>query len=54
KETYLKAYAYALQPINGSHEWRKSCIKLVLPLVEKKMPGRQKKNRRKTKNEQKK
>ncbi|MBA0550537.1 hypothetical protein Golob_021476 [Gossypium lobatum] len=54
KETYLKAYAYVLQPIDGSHEWRKSYIEPVLPLVEKTIPGRQKKNRRKTKNEQKK
>ncbi|MBA0808616.1 hypothetical protein Gohar_024340 [Gossypium harknessii] len=53
-ETYLKAYAHALQPINGLHEWRKSGIKLVLPPVEKTMPGRKKKHRGKAKNEPKK
>ncbi|PPD73248.1 hypothetical protein GOBAR_DD29830 [Gossypium barbadense] len=41
-ETYLKAYAYVLQPINGLHEWRKTGIEPMLPLVEKIMPGRQK------------
>ncbi|PPE02099.1 hypothetical protein GOBAR_DD00872 [Gossypium barbadense] len=35
EEIITKAYAYALQPINGSHEWGKSCIELVLPPVEK-------------------
>ncbi|PPD87625.1 hypothetical protein GOBAR_DD15436 [Gossypium barbadense] len=51
---YWKAYAYALQPINGSHKWRKSGIEHVLPPVEKTMPGRLKKNKMKAKNEPKK
>ncbi|MBA0819170.1 hypothetical protein Gohar_022116 [Gossypium harknessii] len=54
KDTYLKAYEYALQPINGSHEWTKSSIQPVLPPVEKTMPGRPKKKRRKAKNKSKK
>ncbi|PPS10379.1 hypothetical protein GOBAR_AA10261 [Gossypium barbadense] len=53
-DTYLKAYEYVLQPINGSHEWNKPSIKLVLVLDEKAMPDRPKKNRRKAKNEPKK
>ncbi|KAH1038113.1 hypothetical protein J1N35_039856 [Gossypium stocksii] len=53
-ETYLKAYAYALQPINGSHKWRKSGIEPVLSPVEKTMLGKLKKNRRKAINESKK
>ncbi|MBA0556291.1 hypothetical protein Golob_026406 [Gossypium lobatum] len=53
-ETYMKACAYALQPINGSHEWGKFGIEPMLPPVEKTMPGRPKKNKRKAKNELKK
>ncbi|MBA0817843.1 hypothetical protein Gohar_028090 [Gossypium harknessii] len=49
KDTYLKAYEYALQPINGSHEWTKFGIEPVLPPVEKTMLRRPKKNRRKEK-----
>ncbi|KAH1107109.1 hypothetical protein J1N35_010877 [Gossypium stocksii] len=47
KDTYLKAYEYVLQPINGSREWTKSGIEPVLPLVEKTMSSMPKKNRRK-------
>ncbi|PPE01634.1 hypothetical protein GOBAR_DD01290 [Gossypium barbadense] len=54
KETYLKVYAYVLQLINGPHEWRKSGIEPVLPLVEKTMLCKPKKNKRKAKNESKK
>nr|KJB19062.1 hypothetical protein B456_003G083200 [Gossypium raimondii] len=54
KDKYFKAYEYALQPINGSHKWTKSGIEPVLPPVEKIMPGRPKKNRKKAKNEPKK
>ena len=43
--TYIKAYQHALQPINGSHEWKKSKLELVLPLYARKMPGRPKKIR---------
>ncbi|MBA0600279.1 hypothetical protein Gorai_006473, partial [Gossypium raimondii] len=50
----LKAYAYVLQPINGSHKWRKSGIEHVLPPIEKTMPGKLKKNKMKEKNEPKK
>ncbi|OMO89154.1 Transposase, MuDR, plant [Corchorus olitorius] len=31
KETYLKAYAYDLQPINGDHEWAKTGREPLLP-----------------------
>ncbi|KAG8478579.1 hypothetical protein CXB51_028444 [Gossypium anomalum] len=51
--TYI-AHEFVLQPINGSHERTKSGIKPVLPPVEKTMPSRPKKNRRKAKNEPKK
>ncbi|KAK8609691.1 hypothetical protein V6N13_093107 [Hibiscus sabdariffa] len=54
KDTYIKAYSYALQPINGSHNWKKSGIEAVLPPIEREMPGRPKKNRRKAKDEPKK
>ncbi|PPR90705.1 hypothetical protein GOBAR_AA29978 [Gossypium barbadense] len=54
KDTYLNAYEYALLPINGSPEWTKSGIELVLPPVEKTIPSRPKKNRSKAKNELKK
>ncbi|KAK9003674.1 hypothetical protein V6N11_084308 [Hibiscus sabdariffa] len=54
KDTYIKAYSYALQPINGSHDWKKSGIEAVLPPIEREMPGRPKKNRRKAKDEPKK
>ncbi|KAK8600374.1 hypothetical protein V6N12_050229 [Hibiscus sabdariffa] len=53
-DTYIKAYSYALQPINGSHDWKKSGIEAVLPPIEREMPGRPKKNRRKAKDEPKK
>ncbi|MBA0795899.1 hypothetical protein Gohar_006729 [Gossypium harknessii] len=46
KDTYLKAYEYVLQPINGSHEWTKFGIEPVLPPVEKTMHDRSKKNRK--------
>ncbi|KAK8633758.1 hypothetical protein V6N13_014596 [Hibiscus sabdariffa] len=36
KQTYMKAYAYALHSINGAHEWAKSEIEPVLPPIEKK------------------
>ncbi|KAK8628910.1 hypothetical protein V6N13_009490 [Hibiscus sabdariffa] len=54
KDTYIKAYSYALQPINGSQDWKKSGIEAVLPPIEREMPGRPKKNRRKAKDEPKK
>ncbi|KAK8619239.1 hypothetical protein V6N13_133205 [Hibiscus sabdariffa] len=43
KNTYMKAYAYALHPINGAHDWIKYGIESVLPPIERKMPGRPKK-----------
>ncbi|KAK5836252.1 hypothetical protein PVK06_012026 [Gossypium arboreum] len=51
KETYEKAYAYPLQPINGTHESVKFGIEPVLSPIDKKMLGRPKKNRRKPKDE---
>ncbi|XVE68068.1 hypothetical protein DITRI_Ditri09bG0039400 [Diplodiscus trichospermus] len=53
-QSYLKAYQYALQPINGSHEWKKIELEPMLPPSARKMPGRPKKNRRKAKDEPKK
>ncbi|XVE60564.1 hypothetical protein DITRI_Ditri05aG0138800 [Diplodiscus trichospermus] len=41
--TYMKTYQYALQLINGSHEWKKSGLEVVLPPITRKKPGRQKK-----------
>ncbi|KAK8983242.1 hypothetical protein V6N11_057991 [Hibiscus sabdariffa] len=54
KDIYIKAYSYALQPINGSHDWKKSGIEAVLPHIKREMPGRPKKNRMKAKDETKK
>ncbi|KAK8663935.1 hypothetical protein V6N13_083740 [Hibiscus sabdariffa] len=54
KNTYMKAYAYTLHPINGAHDWIKSGIESVQPPIEKKMSGRPIKNRRKAKDEPKK
>ncbi|KAH1092045.1 hypothetical protein J1N35_019302 [Gossypium stocksii] len=54
KETYEKAYAYPLRPINRAHEWVKFRIEHVLSPIDKKMPAMLKKNRRKPKDESKK
>ncbi|XVF48456.1 hypothetical protein PTKIN_Ptkin03bG0191400 [Pterospermum kingtungense] len=54
KDTFLKSYQYSLQPINGSHEWKKSTLEPINPPIPKKTPGRPKTNRRKSKNEPKK
>ncbi|XP_016684259.1 uncharacterized protein [Gossypium hirsutum] len=51
KETYLKAYEYAMQAINGLHEWKKSGIQPVLPPIERNMPEGTKKNKRMAKDE---
>ena len=53
-DTYIKAYQHALQPINGSHEWKNSELEPILPPHARKMPRRPKKNRRKSKDESKK
>ncbi|XVF43695.1 hypothetical protein PTKIN_Ptkin02bG0061300 [Pterospermum kingtungense] len=49
--TYYKAYQYALQPINGFHEWKKSNLEPIYPPGERKSRGRPKKARRKSKGE---
>ncbi|KAE8720090.1 hypothetical protein F3Y22_tig00109919pilonHSYRG00056 [Hibiscus syriacus] len=54
KDIYIKEYKYALQPINGPQDWKKYGIEQVLPPVDRDMPGRPKKNRRKQKDEPKK
>ncbi|XP_040948664.1 uncharacterized protein [Gossypium hirsutum] len=50
-KTYKKAYSFPMQPINGPHDWPKTGIELALPPIERKMPGRPKKNRRIAKDE---
>ncbi|KAK5839347.1 hypothetical protein PVK06_008125 [Gossypium arboreum] len=49
-----KHWAKAIFPINGTHEWVKFGIEPILPAIDKKMPGRPKKNRRNPKDELKK
>ncbi|OMO51020.1 Transposase, MuDR, plant [Corchorus capsularis] len=52
KETYLKAYQYDLQPINGDHEWAKTGREPLLPPLRRRTKvGRPKVNRRKKKDE---
>ncbi|XVF53828.1 hypothetical protein PTKIN_Ptkin05aG0130300 [Pterospermum kingtungense] len=46
---FMKAYHYALQPINGPSEWKKCGFERLLPPIARKTPGRPKKNRRKPK-----
>ncbi|KAG8499394.1 hypothetical protein CXB51_005973 [Gossypium anomalum] len=53
-DTYKKAYSFPMQPINGLHDCEKTGIQPVLPPIERKMPGRPKKNRRMAKDEPKK
>lgn len=53
-QTFMRAYQYALQPINGAHEWKKSTLDPILPPKPRKMPGRPKKSRRKAKCEKRK
>ncbi|XVF80473.1 hypothetical protein PTKIN_Ptkin15bG0077100 [Pterospermum kingtungense] len=50
----MKAYHYALQPINGPSEWKKCRLEHLLPPIARKTPGRPKKNRRKSADEPKK
>nr|XP_017245786.1 PREDICTED: uncharacterized protein LOC108217466 [Daucus carota subsp. sativus] len=47
KETYRQTYSGYLQPMEGSNMWPESSINPVLPPVERRMPGRPKKARRK-------
>ncbi|XVF53858.1 hypothetical protein PTKIN_Ptkin05aG0132900 [Pterospermum kingtungense] len=51
---FMKAYHYALQPINGPSEWKKCGLERLLPPIARKTPGRPKKNRRKSADEPKK
>ncbi|XVF75182.1 hypothetical protein PTKIN_Ptkin13bG0166800 [Pterospermum kingtungense] len=51
---FMKAYHYALQPINGPSEWKKCGLERLLPPIARKTPGRPKKNRRKSTDEPKK
>ncbi|XVF44774.1 hypothetical protein PTKIN_Ptkin02bG0150900 [Pterospermum kingtungense] len=50
-QTFLKAYKYALQPIKGPHEWKRSGLEPILPPPARKMPGRPKTSRTKLKGE---
>ncbi|KAF9620153.1 hypothetical protein IFM89_010812 [Coptis chinensis] len=51
KDMNMKAYSYFLQPINGE-EWPKTKNEFFLPPLNKRMPGRPKKNRRQKVNEE--
>ncbi|PPD97316.1 hypothetical protein GOBAR_DD05661 [Gossypium barbadense] len=53
-DTYKKAYSFPIQLINGPYDWEKIGIQPMLPPIERKMPGRPKKNRRMAKDELKK
>ncbi|XVF38999.1 hypothetical protein PTKIN_Ptkin01aG0000600 [Pterospermum kingtungense] len=44
KDTFLKSYQYSLQPINGSHEWKKSTLEPINLPIPKKTPGGPKTN----------
>ncbi|XVF70914.1 hypothetical protein PTKIN_Ptkin11bG0200400 [Pterospermum kingtungense] len=50
-EMFMKAYEFSLQPINGSHEWKKCGLKPLLPPIPRKTPRRPKRNRSKFKDE---
>ncbi|XVE88161.1 hypothetical protein DITRI_Ditri19aG0046100 [Diplodiscus trichospermus] len=50
-DIYMKAYQYALETINGEHEWKKSSLESLLPPIARKMPSQPKKNRRKSNDE---
>ncbi|XVF85705.1 hypothetical protein PTKIN_Ptkin17bG0138200 [Pterospermum kingtungense] len=50
-QTFLKAYKFALQPINGPHEWKRSGLEPILPPLARKMSGRPKTTRKKLKGE---
>ncbi|XVF54917.1 hypothetical protein PTKIN_Ptkin05aG0219100 [Pterospermum kingtungense] len=39
-------YKYALQPINGRHEWKRSALEPIQPPIKRKMPGKPKKVRK--------
>nr|XP_017251959.1 PREDICTED: uncharacterized protein LOC108222565 [Daucus carota subsp. sativus] len=47
KETYWKTYTNYMQPLEGSDMWPKSKLVPVLPPMQRRMPGRPKKARRK-------
>ncbi|XVF43068.1 hypothetical protein PTKIN_Ptkin02bG0011100 [Pterospermum kingtungense] len=51
---FMKAYEFSLQPINGSHEWKKCGLEPLLPPILRKTPERPKRNRSKSKDELKK
>ncbi|KAL5727700.1 hypothetical protein ACHQM5_000865 [Ranunculus cassubicifolius] len=51
-ETYKKSYGFFLQPLNGEKLWSKQSGMHILPPIDKRMPGRPKKNRRKDPNEE--
>ncbi|XVF44519.1 hypothetical protein PTKIN_Ptkin02bG0130100 [Pterospermum kingtungense] len=48
---FMNAYKYALQPINGPHEWKKCGLEPILPPFAERTLERLKKNRRKSKDE---
>ncbi|XVF56234.1 hypothetical protein PTKIN_Ptkin06aG0102400 [Pterospermum kingtungense] len=51
---FMKAYEFSLQPINGSHEWKKYGLEPLLPPIPRKTLGRPKRNHSKSKDEPKK
>ncbi|XVF67697.1 hypothetical protein PTKIN_Ptkin10aG0142300 [Pterospermum kingtungense] len=48
---FMNTYKYALQPMNGPHEWKKCGLEPILSPIARRTPGRPKKNRRKSKDE---
>lgn len=53
-DTYKKAYAYSMKPLNGETMWVKQPYDTILPPGDRRMPGRPKKCRRKDPSEEKK
>ncbi|KAL5802461.1 hypothetical protein ACOSQ4_030766 [Xanthoceras sorbifolium] len=53
-ESYLKTYNYAIHPVPDESKWPEVEFQKVLPPVEKSMPGRPKKNRKRGPDEPKK
>ncbi|KAL5709591.1 hypothetical protein ACHQM5_020261 [Ranunculus cassubicifolius] len=51
-ETFKKSYSYFMQPVNGEKLWIKTNGQEIKPPMDRRMPGRPKKNRRKDASEE--